>query len=166
MENLTEKLKSLKSDYTKNSNEIFELENKLRIILDCDLREKAREIKLLECLQAEKATPLLVDLAKRPTSRDGLENIKDDAGGVFKSGQQRAGYIRDFYEKLYQTDPSVEGDIEAFLGPEIVSHPTVLGSKLTMEEKNELDSPLKIDELDRSLNPRSAVWTYTSAEKL
>ncbi len=158
-ENLTEKLKSLKLNYAGNSNEIFELENRLRIIMDCDLRERAREIKLLECLHAEKATPLLVDLAKRPTSSDSLENIKDDAGGVFDSGQQRAGYIRDFYEKLYQTDHSVGGDIETFLGPAIAAHPTVLGSKLTVDEKNNLDSPLTVDELDRSLkmsNMRSA----------
>jgi exonuclease III len=57
IENLAEKLKALKLDYINNSNEIFELENKLRIIIDCDLRERARDIKLLECLQAEKATP-------------------------------------------------------------------------------------------------------------
>jgi hypothetical protein len=105
------------------------------------------------------SAPLLVDLAKRTTSRDGLENIKDDEGVIFESGQQRAGYIRNFYEKLYQNDPTVEGYIETFLGPEIASHPTVLGSKLTMEETNDLDAPLSINELDGSLklsNMRSA----------
>jgi hypothetical protein len=112
IDNLTEKLSALKLDYGNNSDVIFDLENKLRVIADCDLREKAKDIKILECLQAEKATPLLVDLAKRPTSRDGLENIRDDNGLVFESAEMRGGgYIRSFYERLYKVDPLVEGEI-------------------------------------------------------
>jgi hypothetical protein len=159
IDDLTGKLSALKLDYGKNSVDILDLEHKLRIIADCDLREKAKDIKILECLQAEKATPLLVDLAKRPSSRDGLENIRDDDGLVFESAEMRGGYIRSFYEKLYKVDPLVEGEIEHFLGPEIASHPTVLASKLSMDEVTELDAPLDITELDKSLklsNMRSA----------
>jgi hypothetical protein len=105
IDSLTEKLNALKLDYEGNSGVIFELENNLRIITDCDLREKAKDIKILECLQAEKATPLLVDLAKRPSSREGLENIKDDNGSDFESVEARGGYIRRFYENLYKIDP-------------------------------------------------------------
>jgi len=48
---------------------------------------------------------------------------------------------------------------ENFLGPAICEHPLVLNSKLSEEEKTELDLPLTIDELDKSLekaNFRSA----------
>jgi hypothetical protein len=96
IDSLTGKLTALKLDYVRNSGVIFELENNLRIIADCDLREKARDIKILECLQAEKATPLLVDLAKRPSSRGGLENIKDDNGSVFESAETRGGVYLTF----------------------------------------------------------------------
>jgi hypothetical protein len=93
IDSLTGKLTALKLDYGRNSGDIFELENKLRIIADCDLREKAKDIKILECLQAEKATPLLVDLAKRPSSRDGLENIRDDNRWMFESAETRRGIL-------------------------------------------------------------------------
>jgi hypothetical protein len=42
--------------------------------------------------------------------------------------------------------------IEDFLGEEILSHPIVNNSKLTLQEKTDLDSPLTIGELDESLN--------------
>ncbi|MFO0003284.1 MAG: reverse transcriptase domain-containing protein, partial [bacterium] len=49
--------------------------------------------------------------------------------------------------------------IEDFLGPEICEHRLVTNSKLTDDEKNELDSPLTIEEIDKSMdkaNMRSA----------
>ena len=38
------------------------------------------------------------------------------------------------------------------MGPEIVNHPMVRGSILTRDERNLLDSEIKIEELDLSLN--------------
>ncbi len=49
--------------------------------------------------------------------------------------------------------------IEQFLGMDILNHPIVANSKLTLDEKVRLDSPLTIEELDSSMekcNVRSA----------
>jgi hypothetical protein len=49
--------------------------------------------------------------------------------------------------------------IEKFLGPEICQNPVVLNSKLDQDEKDNLDQPLRIGELDeavKTLNLRSA----------
>jgi len=53
----------------------------------------------------------------------------------------------------------IEGDIEKFLGPDLLSHPLVLNSKIPENLKNELENPLTIEELDiavHKLNNKSA----------
>jgi hypothetical protein len=80
---LNTKLDHLKLDYTVNSNEILRVEKVLQVLLDDDLRERMLEYKIFECLNAEKATPLLVSLAKRSGKRDSLENIKNKDGMEF-----------------------------------------------------------------------------------
>ena len=56
------------------------------------------------------------------------------------------------YEKRYRFDDTVQGEIEDFLGPDILSHPLVRGSILTDEEKIKLDRELEITELDTALD--------------
>ena len=55
-------------------------------------------------------------------------------------------------EKRYRFDDTVQGEIEDFLGPDILSHPLVRGSILTDEEKIKLDRELEITELDTALD--------------
>ncbi len=59
---LEDRLVSLKKDYNANSGTIAEVESEIKVIRDCDLRERIRDIKIFECLNAEKATPLFVSL--------------------------------------------------------------------------------------------------------
>ncbi len=102
---------------------------------------------------------MLLNLAKKTDSGDNLNNICDNSGSKFVNDSDRNRHIGDFYRSLYQPDPNVQGTIEDFLGPEICAHPMVLGSKLNMLEKNHLDRPLDVAELDKALleaNLRSA----------
>jgi hypothetical protein len=118
-----------------------------------------KDIKFFECLNAEKATPLLVSLAKKSVCNESLDIIRDNNGEEFKSTNDRREYIRNFYSELYKADIGVEGTIEDFLGPDIINHPIVLESKLKVEERDVLDKCLAIEELDRALekaNLRSA----------
>jgi hypothetical protein len=156
---LGKQLEMLKTEYNTNATQIAEIENRLKIKRDIKLREKIKDCKIFECLNAEKATPLLLNLAKKTGSGDSLNNIRDNNGSNFANETDRNGHISDFYRSLYQPDLTVQGTIEDFLGPVICSHPMVLGSKLTLLEKNHLDRPLDISELDRALqeaNMRSA----------
>jgi hypothetical protein len=59
------------------------------------------------------------------------------------------------YEKIYKKDSdepeSLEGYIENFLGPEILQNPVVQDSKLSVEKKGSLETPLTMEELNRAL---------------
>jgi hypothetical protein len=115
------------------------------------LRERTREIKTLECLSSETVSSHLLELAKKGNGDDNLGIVRNDHGEEFVGEAERGEYIRDYYSRLYTRDLWVGGSIEEFLGEEICSHPTVIASKLTAEEKSSLDSPLTVEELDQAL---------------
>jgi hypothetical protein len=156
---LSKNLLLLKDDYVVNRDAIADIENILKIRADNSLRDKIKDIKIFECLNAEKATPLLLDLAKKSGGGESLDNIRDDNGEVFSSEVERKSFILNYYTDLYKADANVEGSIEDFLGPTICAKTTVLESKLTNYERSELDKQLDITELDAALkhaNMRSA----------
>ncbi len=156
---LESRLEELKKDYGINAEEIGSIENQIKIARDCELRDRTRDMKVFECLNAEKVTPVLLDLAKRGTGDDRLDNIRQDNRMDFETSTERGNYIREYFMNLYRRDTWVGGTIEEFLGPDIATHPTVLGSKLTQAEQAQLDVPLSVEELDKALkeaNQKSA----------
>ena len=66
----------------------------------------------------------------------------------FDSLSEQRDYITNFYASLYKLPeaepPYAEGDIENFLGPEILNHPVVTSSKLTPTERTRLEAPLTL----------------------
>ncbi len=72
---------------------ISELENILKLERDSKLKEKLKDIKIFECLNAETATPLLLDLAKKTSSLDSVTNIRDSDGKDFVSNEARYNFI-------------------------------------------------------------------------
>jgi hypothetical protein len=115
-----------------------------------------------DILDNEKITPHFLRLAKTINS-DSLEKIRNFDGTIFKTKTDREAYIVDFYRKLYSLPENMpenfENCIENFLGPEICANPVVVNSKLSETERNELEQPLSLNELDESvkkLNLRSA----------
>ncbi len=106
---------------------------------------------------------MFLNLAKKTKSNQKLENIKNSDGTPFSNCKDRENYIVNYYSTLYKKPVgervNYDGCIEEFLGPEICEHRLVTNSKLTEDEKNELDSPLTIEEIDKSMdkaNMRSA----------
>jgi hypothetical protein len=160
LRNMECSLGTLKENFEQNSVQIALLEQKIKDLKDNEIKLKLRDTKVFEYLHAEKATPLLLDLAKKNSKdTEKLENILDDAGSAFPDDNNRANYIKDYYSGLYLVDNIVTGTIEEFLGPAICEHPLVISSKLTEAERAELDKPLSINELDSALknaNLRSA----------
>ncbi len=80
---INKKLILLKEQYGANSVKISELENQLKIKKDNLLREKLRDIKIFECLNAEKPTPLLLSLAKKANTNESVNVIKDSLVRLF-----------------------------------------------------------------------------------
>jgi hypothetical protein len=160
---LVKTLNELKVNYEENANEIYTLESRLNELVQKNVLAKAKTMKIFECLNAEKPTPMFLNLAKKTKTNQKLENVKKPDGTPFTCNKDRENYIVDYYSSLYKKPDGerldYDGCIDEFLGQDICSHRLVLNSKLTETEKIELDLPLTIDEIDKSLekaNMRSA----------
>jgi hypothetical protein len=146
------RIEELKKNYIENQSKIFDLERDLGRIIDSELKDRMMDLKIFDCLHAEKATSHFLNLAKKTSKGESLEKVRKPDGTEFESENERSDYMTNFYSSLYRKDETVEGEIEDFLDPAACSHPLVTGSKLTEAEREALDAPLRIEELDVSLN--------------
>ena len=143
-------MEDLKGNYNANRLRKTEIEKTLSSIYDMEVRDKLQDLKKFERLNDEKPTPLFLNLAKKSKPDSSIGDIRKDTGEEFLSNTERNKHIVNFYSSLYRNDPAVEGEIEDFLGPDISAHPLVTDSKLTPADRQELDAPLSIEELDLS----------------
>jgi hypothetical protein len=161
--NLISELNNLKKDYNANSSTIVSLESCLNKIIDAEVLLKVKSMRLFSCLNSEKPTPMFLKLAQTSNSCNNLSSICKSDGSPYPSDKDKIEGIVSYYENIYRIPTSdcvnYSECIEKFLGPDILSHPIVVNSKLTQEEKERLDLPLSIEELDSSVdkcNMRSA----------
>jgi hypothetical protein len=145
------KLETLKKDFNARCDEIFLLERQIQKIRETDLKEKLKSLKIFECINAERANPHFLNIAKKTKSDETTGSIQKDNGDEFESEKEREDHILKFYSDLYKKDVLVTGSIEDFLGEDILRHPLVRASKLTEGEKNNLDLPLTFEEIEKSL---------------
>jgi hypothetical protein len=157
------RLNSLKSDYNNNLAEITELETRLNGILDAETLLKVRSMKLFSCLNSEKPTPIFLSLARSSSRENNLSHINKQNGIPFSNNINKTEQIVSYFENIYRIPLSdmscYDNCIERFLGDDILNHPITISSRLTLDERNLLDAPLTIEELDASLekcNIRSA----------
>jgi hypothetical protein len=81
--------------------------------------------------------------------------LKDNNGTPFISDKDREKHIVDFFSDIYskpKQDPPIDYTrcIEEFLEQEILNNPVVTNSKLTVQEREDLDRPLILGDLDES----------------
>ena len=131
----------------------MEAEDTLNSILEVELEDKVKNYIKTDVINNEKMTPQFLSMAKS-FSNDSLSVICNNESVPFNNAAERGLYIKEFYSKLYEIPEdkpaNLAGCVEAFLGPEIVNHPTVLGMKISAEEKNRLDEPISLFELDNA----------------
>jgi hypothetical protein len=77
---LIKDLNELKTNYDENANKIYALENRLNELVHKNIQAKVKSMKIFECLNAEKPTPMFLNLAKKTKSNQKLENIKKPDG--------------------------------------------------------------------------------------
>ncbi len=161
--NLIGQLNNLKKDFNANSSAIYEIESRLGKIVDAETLLKVRSMKLFSCLNSEKPTPMFLSLARSSNAGSNLSCICRPDGSQFPSDADKVEHIVSYFENIYRIPTSDCRDynhcIENFLGHDILGHPIVMNSKLTLDEKVRLDSPLTVEELDSSMekcNLRSA----------
>jgi Reverse transcriptase (RNA-dependent DNA polymerase) len=147
-------LRNLKKQYKTNAEKIRVLENSLNEIADTEIRLALENFDWFEHVSAEKMSPKFLDLAKSEKQEANLSDIKNDAGEEFVNENERNNYIRNYFKEIYAKKQGVNpyrGCVEEFLGPDICNHPKVHNAKLRPDQKNLLDSPLTIQELDGAL---------------
>jgi hypothetical protein len=139
------------------------LETRLNGILDAETLLKVRSMKLFSCLNSEKPTPMFLSLARSSSRENNLSHINKLNGTPFCCNISKTEQIVSYFENIYRIPlsdtASYDNCIDMFLGDEILNHPITVNSKLTVDERNLLDAPLTIAELDASLekcNVRSA----------
>jgi exonuclease III len=159
---LIKTLDSLKQDYLANGAEIADLESSLNELVDNELKNKIKNMKLFEGLNSEKPSAMFLSIAKKRNVGK-LSGIKNNDNSPFLSTEDREEFIVKFYEQLYKKpadEPEcLAGCIEDFLGPDILNSDLVSNSKLTAAESADLERPLSIEELDNALkegNQKSA----------
>ena len=80
--------------------------------------------------------------------------ICNNDGSPFQSDRDRNEFIansyRDIYKKSKDEPDDFSGCIDDFLGPQICQHNLVKQSKLTLPERDRLESPLSLNELDEA----------------
>jgi hypothetical protein len=152
---MAEQIQTLKQNYTQNADLIFDLESRLCTIIDLELKEELALIKNFERLNDEKITPYFLKLAKTPENAESLTSLKNNDNMAFENDAQREEHIVTYYKELYKAPTVHEAarnmSIEEFLGDAALEE-EVLNAKLNDEEKNLLERPLSIDELDASMN--------------
>jgi hypothetical protein len=124
--------------------------DKLNILQDIKIREQMHDWKISEILNDEKPSKHFLDIAKKGKSGSDVNEIRDNTGNVFDSKEELNEHIRCFYKKLYEKKDTI-GTIEEFLGSEICNSELIKNSKLTEDEKDNLDRYLTLIELDESL---------------
>jgi len=152
--NLSKNLTKLRNE--NKMDEYCILERVANDYVDTKVKSEFEKLKNFEVLNMEKITPFFLKLAKstRPTSM--LSGIKNELGMEFENEVDQKKYILEYYGSVYKIPTGrkkvVKGDIEKFLGPEILNHPLVKGSIIPESLRDELDKPLTINELDNALN--------------
>jgi len=160
---LVSRLNELKTNYEQNADEIVQIESRLCNIVDEDISAKVKSMKLFECLNAEKPTPLFMSLARSRAISKKLAVIRKPDGTPYDSPADQVEGIVNYYADLYKKPPDERINytdcVADFLGPDIVQHPIVQGSMLSEQERQLLDSPLTQKEIDDSMeqaNTKSA----------
>ena len=112
-------------------------------------RTHLKNSKLFKVIQNERPTRALCSLAKKKKKMVSIKILKDQNGRPFISENARNNYIKNFYQDLYKKQNSV-GTIDNFLN-DVINDPRLNSRKLNDIEKNRLDRPINISELDEAI---------------
>jgi hypothetical protein len=78
-------IENLKKIFGENQDVIFDLERDLGRIIDNELRDRMMDLKVFDCLHAEKATSHFLNIAKKTSKGESLEKIRKPDGTEFGS---------------------------------------------------------------------------------
>ena len=97
-----------------------------------------------------------MSLVKSKNAGDSLGNIKNDNDMAFNSTEELKTYVHTYYSNIYKQPNNASSntslrDITDFLGT-VNDNPIVQNSKLSNEEKMELENDITLNESTSSIN--------------
>lgn len=143
------KMKFSQAKFKDDWNLADRFERKITEINHDRIISKLKNGPLWHILEGERPSRAFCSLYKNGNKQRDLSTVKDDNGLDFINSDVRNQYISDYFKNLYCEKPT-SINIEHFLG-DIVHSPYVQKKKLNQMEKDILDSPLTLNELDESL---------------
>jgi len=118
---------------------------------DNKLKQRAGKFRDFFDKNVEKGTKAFCRLGKNYTKGDNLDRIKMQNGGDFSNDKDRINHIRDFWSDIYKKRLDRLIKIEDFLTVELSRSERVSARKLTEDEKESIDGPVSMEELEKSL---------------
>ena len=156
---LIAKVKSLKklSPADRDVNAIIRAEAALTSHVEKELKIELENYRKFEILNSEKITPHFMSMVKSSNKNDCPSTICDDTGTQFDNTEDLKSYVGGYFKNIYKKETNLENlrgpnTINDFLGEDILNNNEVRNAKLSEAEKIELDSPLTVEELTRSIN--------------
>jgi hypothetical protein len=151
---LISRIKFLKGNYNMNSREIHVAERLLNTLIENDLRQELMQNKKFEVLNDEKMTAHFSSMAKVSKQDCAISEICNDLEIEFPTTELRSSYIKNYFGEVYKKpegEQLLPDSISNFLG-DTANNNVVQNSKLTEDERSELDLPITLLELEQSIN--------------
>ncbi|MFN9942522.1 MAG: hypothetical protein ACK56I_23930, partial [bacterium] len=125
--------------------------------VETELKIELQNYKKFENLNSERVTPHFMSLVKNSNKNDCPTKICDDTGEQFVSSDHLKNYVCSYFKNIYKKRNDINDNlnnetINTFLGVDILNRPEVQNAKLSEAEKIDLDSPLTVEELTKSIN--------------
>ena len=115
------RIETLGQDFATNGDLIIETERLLGRLVDTELRDKLEDYKVYKILHAECSSPHFLDICKKTVESDNISDICDENGNKIMSKSELETYVTNFYQSLYRFDDTVQGEIDDFLGLDILT---------------------------------------------
>ncbi len=94
---LIKEIASLRGDFLLNADLIHEKEKALAELIEIETITKVRQMKLFDCLNSEKPTPMFLSLARVSNSDKKLASICKPDGNNFNDNTERNEYIVNYF---------------------------------------------------------------------
>ena len=148
--NLSMQLSHLRSIGDFNSVVFKNIESKLLEIEHCENLRLLQNTNYFNLLNHEKSTRSFSELLKNKNSHESLSSIKDYSGNVIQNDYERQTFIVNHFRQLFSTSVEPEISFEEFFETN-ENDPIFDPFKLSQEDRLNLESPIKMSELETVL---------------
>ena len=148
---IAKELLELQSNNIFTSQRVKDLERELGSIEDKENERILQNSIYFSVMNHEKPSKHTSELLKNNKKSESLNKLKDNNGLDFTSNENRNKFITNHFKGIFGKKGASIGSIEDFLDMDM-NHPLIKEHQLNDIEKNNLDSPFTIEELDASLD--------------